>query len=71
MMGHLDGFGVKELTLDEGNWLLDHDRKKDWGTLGVTMSEAILTYFGVHRATEGLSAKRMAMLKLQYPHLFQ
>jgi len=71
MVQHLQGFGIKELAPAEGYWLLDRIRKDDWRTWGITRQEAVLAYFGVRRATEGLPAERIEVLRKGYPQYFR
>jgi hypothetical protein len=71
MLHHLDDFNIQELSYAEGDWLLKRLRKNDWHTWGLTREEAILTFFGVRRATEGLPPKEIARLRIAYPQHFQ
>lgn len=70
MNDYLRDFGISELSLDEGRWLIERLRKDDWKTWGSTAEEAIMAYFGVARTTRGLSQARLAYLKKAYPHYF-
>lgn len=71
MVRYLDGFTIQELRYEEGKWLLERFEKDDWKTWGNTSEEAILIYFGVRRATEGLPPEEIARLRIAYPHHFR
>lgn len=71
MASLLSDFGIEELTLAEGQWLLDRIESNDWKTYATTAEEAIISFFGVQRATRGLPPKRMDYLRRAFPHYFQ